>query len=248
MSIEVHIIAFNEERMMPYTLRHYTSFASRIVVHDGGSTDRTHAICAEYEAEVKNFPTDGVNDKLFKELKETCWKGTAADWVICVDADELVYFPGGVFDTLSAYDKAGLPVATPRGYEMFSDNLPVSDRQIYDEVKMGAPDPEWYSKKVLFSPARLRSIEFSAGAHETWYIDHDGKKVSVSRTPSEPAFLFLHFHHLGTLEEMAARYRRQQSRHSKTNIANKWGNFEDPMKHAKDKRAKIVPRLTRVIE
>ena len=106
MKIQVHILAFNEEDILPYTLRHYSQFATKIIVHDSFSTDRTREICKDYGAEVRDWDTGGVlNDNLSRELKSTAWIGTDADWVITADADELIYFPKGVTQTLEEYDR-----------------------------------------------------------------------------------------------------------------------------------------------
>ena len=247
MKLEVHLLACDEERIAPYTLRHYTTIASRIVVHDAMSKDRTRAICADFGVEVKDFKTDGINDLLHKHLKETCWKGTDADWVIVADMDEIWYFPGGLFDTLSAYDSAGIAIVKPQGFEMFSEKFPNGPGQIYDEVKQGAPENEWYSKPNLFCPARIKSIEFSAGAHQAWGVLQDGTKWNDIKTPTEPPTFMLHCRHVCTLEEDAARYARQQARHSPTNKKNNFGNFEAPLKHAKDKRQKIMAGLRTII-
>lgn len=245
MNLEVHILARDEEDFMPYALRHWTSIADRVIVHDAGSVDRTHEICRQYGVELRHWKTDGVNDKLAKELKETAWIGTDADAVAMVDCDELLYFPDSFFHTMVNYD---VPVVKPRGFEMFSDVFPTTEMQVYDEVKLGAEDAQWYAKSVLFFPSKVKSIVFSAGAHETWATLHDGTKWESAKEPiATPETYFLHFHQLGPLERIANRYDRQRKRLSQTNVNNKWGNFDPPLVHAKDKRALIAPKLRQVI-
>ena len=97
MNIDIVILAYNEERMLPYMLRHYQTFARRIRVYDGRSTDRTRAIAMAMGAEVIDWDTkDCLNDQMALELKNSCWKGSDADWIGLFDADELLYFPNGV--------------------------------------------------------------------------------------------------------------------------------------------------------
>lgn len=248
MSVEVHILCFNEEEVLPFTLLHYGTFAEKIIVHDGFSTDRSREIAREYGAEVRDFNSDGVNDTLFKQLKENCWKGTSADWVITPDADELIYFPEGSFHTLSAYEADGVAVVKPIGFEMFSDDMPkIENGQIYSQVQKGARAPEWYSKPILFRPALIRKLIFSAGSHTCWAELNDGRKISDPKTPTTPETYMLHCHQIGGIERIARRYAAQQSRHSQTNIKNKWGNFKDPMVHAREKRDLILPHLEQVI-
>ena len=248
MSISVHILTFNEEDILPYTLRHYATFADKIIIHDGGSTDRTREIAQQYEVEIREWRTDGLNDKLAKELKEQAWRTDGTDWAIMVDADELIYFPMGAWNTLASYDSAGVAMVRPQGFEMVSEVFPTTDGQIYDEVVIGCPENEWYAKPVLFSANRISSVEFSAGAHEAWATTKQGYRFHSKSLPTlTPPTYFLHFHHLGPVERIAERYARQRARLSALNVAMKWGNFDPPMKHATDKRQMIMAGVTTVI-
>jgi len=249
MSVEVHILCYNESDILGFALMHYGTFAERIVVHDGFSTDRSREIAREHGAEVVDFHSDGVNDILFKQLKENCWKGTKSDWVVTADADEFIFFPEGSFHTLSAYEADGVAVVKPIGFEMFSDEMPSIEKgQIYQQVTRGARDQKWYSKPILFRPALIRKLTFGAGCHTCWAELNDGTKISDPQTPTAPETYMLHYHQIGGIERIARRYAGQQSRHSQTNIKHKYGNFESPMKHARDKRALIEPRLEQVIK
>lgn len=247
-SVEAHVLSYNEEDILPYTFRHYGTFCEKIVLHDAFSTDKSRDIAREYGAEIRDWHCQGVNDMIAKKTKEDAVMACKLDWCIAVDADELVYFPEGSFHTLSVYEADGVAVVKTRGYEMLSDEFPKTEQQIYDVVKMGAPDFKWYSKPVLVAPARIKSIIFGAGCHQAWAKLKDGSSWEDVQTPTEPPTLLLHCHHLGGLERVGRRYAGQQSRHSQTNIKNKFGNFEDPNKHARDKRAAITANLRRVID
>lgn len=246
-SVEINILCYNESEILPYTLRHYATFCERIVVHDAFSTDRSREIAKEYGAEVRDWKTDGVNDILAKKTKEDAVMASQSNWCGAVDADELLYFPQGPSYTLESYDAQGLAVIRPHGFEMVSDVFPTTGSQIYDQVKMGGRDQKWYGKAVLCAPHRLKSIVFGAGAHQTWAHLKDGTKWDDVKEPSDPEMYLLHCHHLGPIERIAKRYAGQQSRHSQTNIRNKFGNFSAPEVHAKEKRDFILNNLQRVI-
>jgi len=247
-NIQVLILSFNEETILPYTLRHYRTFADKILVYDAFSTDNTRNICREYGAIVQDWKTDGLNDAVAKHIKNTGWiNNHKSDWVICVDADELIYFPKGAEYTLGQYDMQKLGVIKPYGFEMFSETMPTTSGQIYDEIKMGGRDDKWYGKPVLFSPRRLRSIDFSAGAHTCTWIDIDGNDRQCPSPEIEPPTYLLHYHHIGPIERIAARYDATRARLSKTNVDNKWGNFDPGIKHAQDKRKAISKTLHQVI-
>lgn len=246
--VEIHIVAFNEELILPYTLRHYRTFASRIIVHDGGSTDKTVAIATEAGAEVRAWDTGGkINDVLLRELKETAWQGTNADWVGMVDADELIHFPGGAWEALAAYEKVKLAIVKPHGWEMESPELPTTDGQIYEEINHGARDDRWYAKPVFFSARRVARIKFSAGAHECVAELHGGLLMANPVRFSEPRAVLMHYHHIGSVERIGEKYDGNKKRFSDENKKNGWGWHGDGRRHAQDKRNAILAKREKVI-
>jgi hypothetical protein len=246
--IETHILAYNGAEIFIYAARHYATFANRIILHDLGSTDGTLDIAAQFGIEVRQWDCKNeVNNLLHKQIKEQAWRGTDSDWVIVADTDELLYFPNGVADSFNSYSAQGLPVVKPHGFEMFSETFPVTEGQIYDEVKFGARDDRWYAKPVVFSPKLVESIQFTAGAHECWATLKSGAKFDNPTRHSEPPAYLLHFHHIHPLEILARNYDDRLARKSEVDKKNRWGNFEPGIKHALDKRAYITGRLERVI-
>ena len=247
--VELHILTFNEEEILPYTLRHYRSFCSRMVCHDSFSTDQTRAIAAEYGAEVKDWDTGGcLNDEMAMGLKNECWKGTAADWVICVDADEIVYFPKGVEYTLAAYTRAA--VIKPHGFDMYAQAFPKTCGQIYDEVKRGAESNKWYAKPVLFNPRIVAQSGFGIGAHESHPVLKDGRTLYVGADwpKANPPTYLLHFHHgIGPPERVAARLDAKRKRLARVNEIQRWGNFKPGAEHVREKLDYILLRLQQVI-
>ena len=107
-----------------------------------------------------------MNDIKYAELRNSCWKGTTADWVIVCDLDELLYFPEGAEESLGAYTRMGAAVPKPHGFEMFSETYPTGNGQIWDEIKFGAPDNKWYSKAILFNPRLVSDMHYGLGSHE----------------------------------------------------------------------------------
>lgn len=250
MKIEAHILCFNEAQIIEYALRHYSTFCNTIIVHDLGSTDGSHEVARSLGASISHHDCKGeFDDRLNQRIKNTAWEGTDADWVMMVDADELFYFPCGAFQTLSAYDLEGLPIVKPHGFEMFSDIYPTTDRQIYDEVKMGASDDQWYGKKVLFSPKRVKSISFGAGAHVVHEAFlHNGQRVTDPKVFASPPAYLLHFKHLGGVDRMARLYDENFKRQCENNHRCHFGNQKPGIVHANEKRTMILSRLQRVID
>jgi hypothetical protein len=243
-----HILCYNEAEIIGYTVRHYRTYCSRVIVHDLGSSDGSQAKAVQEGASVTQHDCKGeFDDRLNKQIKQESWKNTTADWVIQADADELIYFPHGAKDSLANYESQGLAVIKPYGYEMLSDDFPTGPGQIYDYVKMGGRDDKWYAKPILFSAKRVAHMEFSTGAHTVETKLKNGRTLpDPQKFTSPPAFL-LHFHHIGGLERITRRYDENQKRHSAINKKMRWGNQEPAAKHALDKRNLILPKLERVI-
>lgn len=250
MKVEVHILAFDEERILPWSIRHYRTFADRIIVHDAHSTDRTEQVSKEAGAEVQKWGQGGVvSDIAYCDLKNSCWLGTDADWVIVCDADEMIYFPQDARATLETYTRIGAAVIKPHGYEMFAYNYPQGEGQIYHQVKMGALDDKWYSKPILFNAHLVEDSGLGMGSHESWPVLRSGEDLRCGPAwyKPDPECLLLHWHHIGPIERIASRYDAVKSRMCRENLANGWGNMKPGIVHAQEKRTGIISRLIKVI-
>src|SRR5436190_13957749 len=96
MKVHIFSIMWNEEYILPYFLRHYETFADKIYIFDDRSTDRTADIAKanpKVELLEYDYPT-GVDDDDHSRCFENAYKkysSGVADWVFCVDADEIIY-------------------------------------------------------------------------------------------------------------------------------------------------------------
>jgi glycosyltransferase involved in cell wall biosynthesis len=165
MKVWAYVTVWNEEKMLPYYLRHYSTFCERIIVLDNQSTDNTLRICKQYPiVEVREYNTNETfNDYVHLDLKHQCIndaKGNA-DYIIVSDCDEFIVHPN-ILEWLENNDNA---VIFPAGFQMVSQSFPIEDNQIYDEIKYGVPDP-WYSKPILINPNKVDSFEWIEGCHE----------------------------------------------------------------------------------
>lgn len=250
MICDAHILTLNEAEIIPFTIRHYKTFCSRITVHDLGSKDGTQEIARKAGCDVVQHDcSQEFDDRLNKKIKNECWRGTSPDWSICADADELIYFPSGAQITLNSYTSQGIPIVKPLGFEMTSDVFPVGEGQIYEYVKHGGRDDFWYGKPIMFSPKQITSIDFGTGAHQATAILKNGRPFHVEQKApaTAPACYLLHFHHVWPIEKIAERYDGVRARMSAINKQMKWGLQEPGLDHAKKKRAAILSNLERVI-
>ena len=84
LKLSVFIIAFNEERILEDCLKKLY-WVDEIIVVDSGSTDNTVTICEKYNAKVYYRKFDG-----FGEQKQFALNQTSNDWVLSLDADEVL--------------------------------------------------------------------------------------------------------------------------------------------------------------
>jgi len=150
----------NEEMLMPYLIRHYSLF-SDVVILENNSTDNGINIAKSMGAKIisYNIP-DEKDNQWIVDIKNKCWEGNSSDWVIIVDADEFVYHPNLV-NILSTTDAT---IITPKWCNMFSDHIPTTNGQIYDEICYGV-EYEDGGKTNIFKPKEITEINYDVGCH-----------------------------------------------------------------------------------
>lgn len=152
-------IAYNEELMLPYFIRHYRSNfpKCRIIVYDNYSTDNTVNIALEHGCEVISYDTGGkLSDTTYLEIKNNSWKQLEG-WVIVCDVDELCDIRSA---DLFNESKKGTSIIRFEGYNMVNlyDHLRVED------ITHGVRS-ESYDKSYCFDADLIKEINYHAGAH-----------------------------------------------------------------------------------
>jgi glycosyltransferase involved in cell wall biosynthesis len=211
MKIEVFAICYNEEKLLPYFLRHYSSFCDLITIYDNESTDSSPAICKKNpKVSLISYGTNNeIRDDIYLDIKNACWKKSDADWVIICDMDEFVYHPK-LKTILNLMDH--ITAITPEMYNMYSEKFPTTKGQIYEEVNLGFPGG---GKLNLFRPGELKEINYSPGCH----IAQPEGNVTVSQWTGIKT---LHFRYLSK-EYVIGRNSAYYARLSKQNKENGWG-------------------------
>ena len=210
MRIEAHIIAWNEAETIAFTIKHYQTFCESIIVHDNYSDDQTVAISIASGAIVRSFGIKGVlDDKEYLRVKNLCWKGSSADYVVVVDADEILWHPH-LWGHIQTEAAKGTTVFRAVGVNIYSNDMP---KQSWLELKEGVINTD-YSKIAMFSPS-IAAINYEYGAHKA---DPRGHVV----LSSNPLFL-LHYRNVGGVNRLIDRHAQYRPRLSKVNKAFKLG-------------------------
>jgi hypothetical protein len=205
--IETFAVCHNEERMLPYFLRHYQQYGV-VTIFDNESTDRSIEIIENSDAIYFSFNSGGeFREDILTSIRNTCWKESTADWVIITDIDEFVYHR----DLEYVLRKSKATVLLPRMFNMYSDTFPDTPRQIYDQVKYGT---EFNSKMCIFRPSEITEMNYEAGCH---FANPEGNFILDFKTP----VINLHFKNMGQ-EYVNERNAYLFSRNSEVNRANGW--------------------------
>jgi len=219
MKIEAHLLCWNEKDIMPFVISHYQSFCDKVIIHDNHSTDGSAELAREMGCEVIPFGDKTFNDQHNMDVKNSCWKGSDADWVIVADFDELLWLAANKASTLRWYLElemvAGQTMVPTTGWQIMSDDMP---KEKLTEISNGYYFKN-YSKSIIFNPKKITSIGYGPGAHE---CSPEGEVNIIEQSPS-PLFV-LHYKHIGGVQRTIARYKDCCKRLSKKNRQMGWGS------------------------
>lgn len=166
MVVHLYAIGWNEERIIPFFLRHYEPLVDRIVVYDDASDDRSvELLRASAKVEVRPL----IRTKSFliahQEVFESCWKESRghADWVCLVDLDEFLFHPDW-HRYLAEQKAAGETMIQPIGYDMITDSFPEVGAHLSTQLTRGQRDYH-FDKSSVFDPAAIEQANFTVGRH-----------------------------------------------------------------------------------
>lgn len=188
----VFTICYNQADILPWFLRHYSSFVDEICVFDEASDDGSRDIVNDCpKAFLLDWPhKSGIDEDLFLQFAYEKYPlaNGKYDWVLWVDTDEFVFHPDpeGMF---CEADRRGMEVIQPWGINMMSEGLPKDDgQQLYNVCRKGVFAP-LYSKPVVFRPHI--HIRWSRGKH------HLEKECQDLRVWFDSGAKLLHYRYLG---------------------------------------------------
>ena len=192
MFLEAFILCYNESQIIRHTLNYYSKFCDQITVLDNYSNDDTLSIInSEYpKVVVRQFGPHNFREDILTETRNNCWKGSSADYVIVCDTDEFLYAEN-LLEKLE-FLKLKKPAICPvLGYDMYSDKFPKDyTKPITEFVKYGVRNYR-FDKSIIFSPKKVKHINYDAGAHTCNPKFYSGNKASEL-----VEFKLLHFKYL----------------------------------------------------
>lgn len=219
MKIEAFLLCWNEIDIMPFVVKHYQKFCDRIVIYDNHSTDGSSEIAKSLGCEVIPFGSKFFDDSENMKVKNSCWKGSNADWVIVADFDECLfsYYVDTVMLPIESWwndiqeklliekEEQQSTIIRTIGWQIMSNEMPKEDLL---EITNGYRFDN-YSKNIIFNPKAIQEINYNPGAHR---CDPVGDVVW-----SEESLYVLHYKHIGGVERTIKRYKEYQKRMSPYN-------------------------------
>ena len=154
-AISLCMIVRDEERNIRRCLDSVRNYADEMVLVDTGSTDRTKAVCSEYGARVFDFKWRSD----FAEARNFSLKKARGDWILWLDADEVVDMAD--FSSLrDNLDKGASPLILIPMLHFYGEE-PADEKRVY-----------------LSSAVRLirnrTGIRFTGKIHESLVLDAPG--------------------------------------------------------------------------
>lgn len=156
LDITVHVLAWNEQFLLPRFYDHYAIFTKYIIVHDNESTEPVPP-----HPKVTVIPYcsgDKQNNRAMAAIKNECWKNDTTEWSIVCDADEFLEIDVDLF--LAHQDQI---VFQCYGVEMMG----VDGQALEDIDRATIPygvSRGKFDKMVLFNNS-IKGVNYRNGAH-----------------------------------------------------------------------------------
>jgi hypothetical protein len=160
----------NEAFLLPYFFKHYDQFVSQYFIWDNCSIDNTRELL-KANSKVTSFdnPSPDIRDDIYLQIKNEAWKQFSpdADWIICCDIDEFLYFHDDPFKLLERYEAENITVPRTVGFGMAYEMNPYTEgKQLYDDNRTGLIYMNnLYNKFALFNNRSIESINYDFGCH-----------------------------------------------------------------------------------
>lgn len=218
LKVHLYTLCYNELPILPFIADYWKTIADEVFVLDNGSTDGS----VEYMEKLPHvhvipFKSDGFNDKIHQDLKNSVWKASRgrADFVVVCDLDEVMYSDEGIRNILQEMKDNNETICQPLGYNVYSDTFPEYDgRPIWEHCNEGIRDHS-FDKVTIFNPVAITEMNYTPGAHKCT------PRGEIKWRKAKDVLL-LHYKFL-SLEYVLRRYREYKERLSTINKKKRYG-------------------------
>ena len=236
--VALFIFTWNDELMIGPAILFYRSVLGNgvdITVVDNESYDKTTTICKRMRVRVQSYGTNNLHDDVtLRKMKNECWKGSDADWVIVVDADEWVDVSQ---KDLAGYTKRGVTIVEPKGFEMVSESDTTNLFSLRHSVRNTL-----YDKPCIFDHRAIVDICFTTGCHDARPVERGGDvhwwNVMKGLRIQRPTLYHMKYYSLAyLLDRVSVLQKRQAPRQGKLMVSY---NVQDTVRRFLERRSKAT--------
>ena len=162
MEINIFIICYNEEILLPHTIAHYKKHlpTCTITIYDNESTDNSVKIAESLNCNIISWNSNNIiDDGKYIEIKNNCWKKIKSGWVIVCDMDEWLYV-----DENELLNEKG-NILQIQGYDIVGE----SENEDLSDISLSLLNKgilfNWESKKLCFLREAINEMNYGIGAH-----------------------------------------------------------------------------------
>ena len=134
MKINIFLLCYNEELLLPLTLKFYRQRfpSAKFILVDNYSTDRSCDIAKENNMEIRQFLTqDCQNEEIMMHIRNTIWNDVTDGWIIMCDMDEWLEITE---EQLFEEENRGTTIITTKGINIVGESkkIDLSDIDIFN--------------------------------------------------------------------------------------------------------------------
>ena len=219
--VHLYTLCWNEEKLLPHFFRHYDPIVDKYFIFDTGSTDNSFEILSanpKVTASKLELKGDSYVEAARTFYSEQ-WKDSRGktEWIFVCSIDEHLYHPR-LRDFLTACTRHSISIINTVGYEMISDEFPSDNLPLHEQITHGFR-ATGFDKPQIFSPGRIREINFTVGRHRA--IPETDVGLILPGEKSDTVKL-LHYKFLG-LDYLITRFRELRSGLRKGDLEKKYG-------------------------
>lgn len=211
MKISIVIPAFNEEKLLPATIKSIRRAASvflekhwdyEIIVCDNNSTDRTPQIASELGAKVVFEPINHI-----AKARNTGAKAATGDWVIFIDADSQPSME--LFDDVAKLIESEKVIAG--GVTVRLENVPFTATLVNQLWNLISLTMTWMAGSFIF--CRIDAFKSVGGFNEELYVSEEidfSKRIKKFAKSSNMKVVILKNHPLITSGRKVFLYKKRE--------------------------------------
>lgn len=176
--IDWYTLMYNESDIIPYVVDYWQKLRDsgidlHVCVYDNYSTDNSVKLLQDIPwITIRQFHSDGQNDIIQAQIKNSCWKESKADFVCVSDFDEVLW--GNLAEELEVMKQNGYNVMGTKWYAFCGDEKPTYTPGMYlhQLVKKGYkqhinhhPLYHHLGKFMIIDPSKVDNMNWSVGNH-----------------------------------------------------------------------------------